>query len=165
LTFGGTRHDVDDNFVPHQDLPMRITPFAALLLCACYVSTPLVTTAPQPGDRLSVQLTDQGTASLAQYLGPGVTGVDGRLLQDRDSALTVSVSAVTLRSGDQQFWKGESVTLPRSLVAQIRERKVSVWRSGLLASAVVAVGAAIGSGIGGGSSSAQNGKGGPSSGK
>lgn len=144
---------------------MRIMPFAALLLCACYVTTPLITTAPQPGDRIDVQLTDQGTASLAQYLGPGVTAVDGRLLQAQDSALTVSVSAVTVRSGDQQNWRGESVTIPRSLVAQIRERKVSLWRSGLLASAVVAVGAALGSGLAGGSGSGANPVGGPGKGK
>jgi hypothetical protein len=123
---------------------MRLIPISALLLCACYVSTPLVTTAPQPGSRLLVQLTDQGTIDLAKYLGPGVTTVDGRLLQSHDSTLSLSVNAVTLRSGDEQYWKGETVDLPLRSVAQIRERKVSVWRSGLLASAVVAGAAAIG---------------------
>jgi hypothetical protein len=124
-----------------------------------------VTTTPEPGTRLIVQLTDQGTIDLAQYLGPGVTEVDGRLLQNHDSTLMLSVSAVTLRSGDQQFWKGESVALPRRAVAQVRERKVSVWRSGLLASAVVAGLAAIGGIAGGSNGGGTSHGGGPPAGK
>jgi hypothetical protein len=128
--------------------PMRIVPFAALMLCGCYVNVPLSTLSPDPGTRVHVELTDQGSIDLAKYLGPNVAAVDGRLVQGTDSALSVSVSDVSMRSGDEQYWKGESVTLPRYTVATVRQKKLSVWRSGLIGglflAGVVAIGAVSG---------------------
>ncbi|HKV51193.1 MAG TPA: hypothetical protein VJO52_08350 [Gemmatimonadaceae bacterium] len=118
---------------------MRIAPFAMLLLCACYVTTP-VPTAPAPivGTKLHVQLTDAGAASLSQYLGPNVYFVDGRLLNRSDTSMALAVSGLTFRSGDEQYWKGENVSLPQSAIATIQVKKVSWWRSGLLAGGVIA---------------------------
>lgn len=117
---------------------MRILPFAALLLCGCYVNVPLASTAPDPGTRVHVALTDQGSVDLARYLGRNIASVDGRLLQGTDSALSVSVTQVSTRAGDAQFWKGEAVTLPRYSIATVQHRKFSFWKSGLIASALVA---------------------------
>ena len=140
-------------------LLMRIIPFAMLVVCGCYVSVPLATPSPEPGARLHVQLTDQGSTDLARYLGPNVVAVDGRLLQGTDSALSLSVSDVAMRSGDQQFWKGEAVTLPKTAIATVQRKKLSAWRSGLIASALVAGIAVIGGVTGGNSGS--SGRGGP----
>jgi hypothetical protein len=112
--------------------------FLAPLLCACYVTTPLVSTRPDPGTKLRVQLTDVGSDNLARYLGPGVTTVDGRLLQNSDSALALSVTQVAMRSGQEQFWKGEQVELPRASIAAVQERRLSKTRSVLLAGGIVA---------------------------
>lgn len=117
---------------------MRILPFASLLLCGCYVTVPLATTAPDPGTRVHVQLTDDGSGELARYLGPNVMSVDGRLLQSTDTAVAVSVSEVAKRDGDEQFWKGESVSLPRGAIATVQQKKLSTWRSGLIAGLLVA---------------------------
>lgn len=117
---------------------MRTLPFAALLLCGCYVNVPLTSTAPEPGARVHVALTDQGSVDLARYLGRNVASVDGRLLKGTDSALSVSVSQISTRSGEDQFWKGEAVALPRHTIASVEGRKLSFWRSGLIASAFVA---------------------------
>ncbi len=118
---------------------MRLAPFAMLLLCACYVTTPVPTApAPELGTKLHVQLTDAGAASLAQYLGPNVYYVDGRLLSRSDTSMALSVSGLTLRSGDEQYWKGENVSLPQSAIATIEVKKVSWWRSGLLAGGIIA---------------------------
>lgn len=118
---------------------MRIAPFAMLLLCACYVTTPVPSApAPVPGTKLHVQLTDAGSASLAQYLGPNVNYVDGRLLGQSDTAMSLSVSGLTFRSGEEQYWKGENVSLPHSAIATIQQKKVSWWRSSLLAGGIIA---------------------------
>lgn len=118
---------------------MRIAPFAVLLLCACYVTTPVPSApAPAPGTKLHVELTDAGSASLAQYLGPNVNYVDGRLLGQSDTAMSLSVSGLTFRSGQEQYWKGENVSLPHSAIATIQQKKVSWWRSGLLAGGIIA---------------------------
>ena len=131
---------------------MRFLAFASLLLCGCYVTVPIDQPSPATGTNVQVELTDGGSLSLAQYLGPNVTGVDGRLVTANDTSLALSVSEVSLRSGDSQFWKGEQVALPRNAIATIRQKKLSMWRSGLLAGALLAavasVGAVSGSGAG-----------------
>ncbi len=137
---------------------MRITPGIFLLLCGCYVNVPLET-APAPGEKVHVALTDRGSVDLAQYLGRGVAGVDGRLLESADSALSVSVSQVVTQSGDDQLWKGERVTIPREAIASVQGRKLSFWRSGLIGGAVAAAAFLIGSQAGGSSGGGK--KGGP----
>ena len=118
---------------------MRVAPFALVLLCACYVTTPVPSApAPAPGTKLHVQLTDGGSASLAQYLGPNVDYVDGRLLGESDTTMSLSVSGLTFRSGQEQYWKGENVSLPHSAIATIQQKRVSWWRSGLLAGGIIA---------------------------
>lgn len=130
---------------------MRLLPFVAILLCGCYVNVP-VASAPDPGQRVHVALTDQGSVDLAQYLGRNIASVDGRLLVGTDSALSLSVSQVSTRAGEDQFWKGEKVILPRRSIATVEGRKLSFWKSGLVASALVAGIAIIaGSGITGNS--------------
>jgi hypothetical protein len=52
--------------------------------------------------------------------------------------MALSVSGLTLRSGDEQYWKGENVSLPQSAIATIEVKKVSWWRSGLLAGGIIA---------------------------
>lgn len=124
---------------------MRIAPFGMLLLCACYVTTPVaMAPAPEIGTKLHVQLTDAGSASLAQYLGPNVFYVDGRLQGRSDTSMALAVSGLTFRSGDEQYWKGENVSLPQSAIATIQVKKVSWWRSGVLAGGVIAAVASIG---------------------
>jgi hypothetical protein len=124
---------------------MRILPFGSVLLCACYVTTPVpAAPAPVPGTKLHVQLTDVGTTSLAQYLGPNVTFVDGRLLSETDTSLALAVSGTTMRSGDEQFWKGENVSLPHSAIATLSQKKVSWWRSVILAGGIIGAVTSIG---------------------
>lgn len=124
---------------------MRFLAFASLLLCGCYVSVPVNTPSPALGTKVEVTLTDDGSQSLARYLGRNVTGVDGRLVSANDSSLSLSVSQVSLSDGDDQFWKGEQVALPRNAIAAIRQKKLSVWRSSLLAGALLAAVATAGS--------------------
>lgn len=124
---------------------MRFAPLAMLTLCACYVTTPVPSTpAPVAGTKLHVQLTDAGSTSLAQYIGPNVSYIDGRLISRSDTGLALSVSSLTFRSGDEQYWKGEGVSVPQSAIATVAVKKVSWWRSGLLAGGVAALVTSIG---------------------
>lgn len=143
--------------LPSIRIPMRISPFVILLLCGCYANVPLTTT-PDIGTRVHVELTDQGSVDLTQYLGRNVASVDGRLLQGSDSAMSLSVLQLTTRSGDDQFWKGEAVTLPKHAIATVQHRKLSFWKSGLIAGALVAAAFVVGSQAGGSSSGGKRGE-------
>lgn len=123
------------------------------LLCACYVTTP-VATAPGPvvGTTLHVQLTDDGSLKLAKYLGPRIQFVNGRLLALDDTSLALAVSDVTSSDGLPHDWQGENVFLPRSDIATVEQKKVSWWRSGLLAGGLAALIGSVGIVVGGSSS-------------
>lgn len=111
---------------------------ALCLLCACYESIPISLGNVAPGMKLRVSLTDAGGDSLARYLGPGVERVDGKLIQKSDSTVSLSVSEISMRSGQDQYWKGEAVVLPRYSVATVQQRRIAKTRSILLGGALIA---------------------------
>ena len=117
--------------------PLSIALFA-VAVSGCYTYKPMATTTPAPGTQLRVELTLSGGDTLARFLGPSVQMVDGRLLQMSPSAIELGVTQVTMYSGIEQYWKGETVTLPKPYVAKIEERQFSWGKTGLLA-AMVAV--------------------------
>ncbi|SRR6266550_6266912 len=104
---------------------------AALLgvLSGCYNYLPLTTPAPHAGIRVTADLTDSGTSVLAPYLGPGVRSVDGQLVRLTDQELVLAVVATRNRDGIEHYWNGEAVTLPRSDVAGLRERRLATART------------------------------------
>jgi len=108
------------------------------LVAGCRSYVPLTTPAPQPGSYLAATLTESGRAELSGYLGPGAGIVRGRLLDDTEQGLTLSVQSVALRGGDDVSWRGETVTVPHALIARLEERRVSKARSALLAAAGMA---------------------------
>ena len=98
-------------------------------LVGCYNYSPVTTADPQPGTRVSAQLSDSGTLALARYLGPDVATVEGRLVAVTEQDIGISVVAVRNRNGIEHYWKGEVVTLPRGDVASVRQRKLAAGRS------------------------------------
>jgi len=129
-------------------------------LCGCYESVPIQIGAVQPGTKIRVTLTDAGTDSLARYLGPGVLTVDGKLIKATEERLALGVTSVAMRSGQEQYWKGESVAIPRSALAIVQERKLNKPKSLILSGALIAALASIRlSGVVGGNSGGSNGGG------
>lgn len=137
---------------------------ALFVLCACYQSVPVELSRVQPGTKLRVSLTDAGADSLARYLGPGVETIDGKLINTTDSGVSMSVTQVSMRSGQDQFWKGETVVIPRSALGTVQARKINKPKSVLLAGVFVVALASLrlGGVIGGnGGSTGGGGPGGP----
>jgi hypothetical protein len=111
---------------------------ASCLLAGCYSFTPLATTTPEPGTRVSVTLTDEGGRELERTLGPEVFVVRGRYVSTADDKLDLSVTAVETKIGDVQSWSGETVNIPLADIASVDVRRLAKGRSILLASAGVA---------------------------
>jgi hypothetical protein len=91
----------------------------------------------QPGTKLRVSLTDAGADSLARYLGPGVETIDGKLISTNESGLSMSVSEVSMRSGQEQFWKGETVVIPRYSLSNVQARQLNKPKSLLLGGVLI----------------------------
>ena len=131
---------------------MRTRSLAPILciLCACYESVPTELGRIQPGLKLRVSLTDVGADSLARYLGPGVETINGRLIDATPTGVSLAVTQVSMRSGEEQFWKGETVVIPRSSLGTVQSRRVNKLKSFLIAGAsVVALASLKLAGVGG----------------
>ena len=111
-------------------------------LSACYTYLPLKTPEPRSGARVMVQLTDSGSARLSEYLGRDADAVEGRVAAVSDTAIELSVISIRARNGKQAFWKGEPVSLRRSLIGRVRERRLAKGGT-LLVSGALAAGALL----------------------
>ena len=111
---------------------------AALFLAACYTYRPLSTQAPEPGARVSAQLTGQGSQDLAGQIGPDVLHVEGEVVETDSSGLDLVVREIESYRGIRSDWKGEQVRLPRAAVAGIQERQLSPGGTGLMGGVLAA---------------------------
>ena len=130
-------------------------------LTGCYKYTPLATADPAPGARIAVDLTPTGSDTLARFVGPNVMAIEGRVVEAAGSDLLLAVSVVRKRTGEEDFWKGETVSIPRGVVSGLRQRRLATGRTLLLAGAVAALGATVGAAASGGGSGGGGGGGGP----
>ena len=113
-------------------------------LAGCYKYTPLATTDAAPGTRIAVELTPAGTDTLARLVGPNVIGIEGRVVPTAGSDVLLSVSVVRKRNGEEDFWKGETVSIPPGVISGLQQRRLSTSRTLLFVGAVAAAGATVG---------------------
>lgn len=110
-----------------QALPLIIT------LAACYTYRPLTSPEPARGDRVSAQLTTEGSRELADQIGPDVLHVEGDVLGVDSSGLDLQVREIESYRGIRSGWRGEQLHVPRQAVAGMQQRKLSVGGTGLMA--------------------------------
>jgi len=116
---------------------MRYLRYAILLVAlgACHSWAPIDAGVSPRGLRVRAELTDRGTADFGTLLGSGVGEVEGVVTSASDTSLTLAVSLVRQRSGVEQLWKGEGVTIPSRLIARVHEQRFSRGRTTLVAAA------------------------------
>jgi hypothetical protein len=133
----------------------RIVLFAAVVLSGCYSYTPITSPAPGVGSDVRVDLTDLGSAQLANTVGQRVGAIDGRTVSASDTSLTLTVAQTISHDGTVAHWNDEQVVIPRGAIARIQGRRLDTGRT-YLASAVTVAGAfvvgkifGLGNGLGG----------------
>jgi hypothetical protein len=112
---------------------------AAVLLSACYNYVPVTAPTAPTGVRASILLTDQGTVDLARELGPSTKVIEGEIVNGSENAMVLAVRRVERRSGIEEFWKGENVTVPRAAVAQFSQRRFSRSRTAFASVGIAAL--------------------------
>jgi hypothetical protein len=108
------------------------------LLAGCYVYQPVVTDSRPVGKPVRLTLTDLGTANLASELGPSVEAVGGKLLNDSSDAYVLALSESRKRNGMEIDWRGEQVSIAKSLVGNIQQRQFSRTRTAVVVVGVIA---------------------------
>ena len=111
---------------------------AALSLSGCYTYRPLAAPAPEPGSRISAQLTGDGSREMAGQIGPDVLHVEGNVVHADSAGLDLEVREIESYRGIRSDWNGEQVRLPRIAVAGMQERKLSPGGTGIMSGAIVA---------------------------
>jgi hypothetical protein len=117
---------------------MRILIAGLVLLGACYTYRPLETTVPAPGQRVSAQLTTEGSRDLTGQIGPEVLHVEGDVVEADSSGLDLDVQEIESYRGIRSDWHGEHVRLPRQAVAGMQQRHLSIGGTGLMGGALAA---------------------------
>jgi hypothetical protein len=121
---------------------------------ACYAQQPLTTLVPAPATRVVAQLTDSGVVTMAGAIGPSAAEVEGVIAEANADTWTLHLVRVEQRGGVSTTWNREPVRFPRSVLTNVRERKLDRNRSwfaaGIVAAAAVAVALLFGPVLGGG---------------
>jgi hypothetical protein len=104
-----------------------------VLLAGCYTYQPLPSPTPAPGQRVSAQLTTEGSRDLTGQIGPEVLHVEGNVIEADSSGLDLDVLEIESYRGIRSDWHGERVRLPREAVAGMQQRRLSVGGTGLMA--------------------------------
>ena len=99
----------------------------------CYEYVPVDSTSSTVGKLVELKITDPGRVSLAPRFGAGLDRVEGRLVAQGDTDLTVNVVSVTSLEGENTKWSGESVNLNRGFIRTVRSRRVSAWKTSVVA--------------------------------
>jgi hypothetical protein len=113
---------------------------AVALVSGCYsyqLAGPVDSVAPLAGKRVTLRLTDQGTAQLVGQLGGGISSVEGEIVGADADQLEVAVASTEDTRRTTADWRGERVVIPRHAVASVRERRFSPGATGLAGALVV----------------------------
>lgn len=108
------------------------------LLTACYTYRPLDTPMPAPGQRVSAQLTTDGSRDLTGQIGPEVLHVEGNVIDADSSGMDMKVLEIESYRGFRSDWHGERLRIPREAVAGMQQRRLSVGGTGLMAGVLTA---------------------------
>ena len=131
------------------------------LLAACYTYRPLATPTPETGQRVSAQLTTEGSRDLTGQIGPEILHVEGNVVETDSAGMDMDVLEIESYRGFRSDWHGERLRLPREAVAGMQQRRLSVGGTGLMAGVLAAGLYAVYKILGGGdSSTGSNGQGG-----
>jgi hypothetical protein len=101
----------------------------------CYAYEPIVGSQPAAGERVALELTDQGRTQVAEQVGPGVLRIEGMLQQVTGEQYVLSVSRVTSIGKGTANWGGERVRIPVNGVARSELRTLSKSRTALVVGA------------------------------
>ncbi|HSJ25514.1 MAG TPA: hypothetical protein VK929_12630 [Longimicrobiales bacterium] len=94
-----------------------------LTLSSCYHAAPL-TSAPQPGMRVALTLTQEGSAGMQNTLGQAPVRVEGEVAGVAPDRWDLHVFTVGHYNGQEVAWNRERVTIPTSYMAMTEQRQL-----------------------------------------
>jgi hypothetical protein len=104
---------------------------SSTLAAGCYAYRPADLSGLRSGEAVHVELTPSGAEEITHQLGPRVASLDARVVGPRDSALVLAVRQLTRSRGTEEFWTGDSVTVPVRALSSVSVRRFDRTRTWL----------------------------------
>lgn len=101
----------------------------SVVLTGCYSLQPVSTAVAEPGERVALEINDQGRVELGGTIGPSIARIEGTLIERETAAFLLSVRSVRYVNGGEQVWSGERVRVNQEHVGSLYERQFSKARS------------------------------------
>jgi hypothetical protein len=134
------------------DIRRRLTALACcslvLVQVACHTYLPLQDTVPDKGPIVAIVLNDRGRVQSGPRLGPGIRRVEGAVLRQSDSTITLGVTRTLTLEGTPTTWTGEEVVIARDGIAGFQARTFSRGRTIALVVGIILGVAALGGALG-----------------
>jgi hypothetical protein len=104
----------------------------------CYEYNTTSTGGVRAGETVHVVLSPSGSTALASAIGPNATTLDGRILREDSSQLTLAVTQIARSVGPEEFMRDEAITVPTQHAASITVRRLDRPRTFLTVGALLA---------------------------
>jgi len=122
---------------------------------ACYTYKPVEGTQPAPGHAIRLEVNAEGTDRLARQLGPRISQVEGRVAAVDADTLRFLVRVARTSDLIESYFKDDTVSLPRTAITSMSERKLSPGQTvavgGLLVAGAIGAASALSGDNGSGS--------------
>ncbi len=120
---------------------------AAFATGACFTYRPLAEAEPAAGHSVRAELSADGTERLARLLGPRVTQLDARVASVQPDTIHLLVRVARTPEGFESYFKDDPVSLPRTAITSMMERRFSAGPTaavgGLLVAGVIGTASAL----------------------
>jgi len=128
---------------------MRIAALSFVILCSgCLTYTRLATPTPARGSEVLATVSVPLEVRIGEITVHDVTFARGRVAYVDSDSLVLTGTRFVSQTGTEYATLASPVTIPRSSVVELKQRRVSGWKTGLALGAGAATIAAIIAGVG-----------------
>lgn len=128
-------------------------------LAGCFNYVPVISPSPARWAEVQAELSTPASFALQDVTVHGIVAARGRVIYADQDSVVLAALRLWSQSGDSYLGEGVGITIPRSQLAAMREKRLSAGKTllalgsgaALIAGVIVAVGPLAGSGRAGGS--------------
>lgn len=110
-----------------------------LALAGCYTYQPVGGVVPAPGERIRLDLSDEGSARISRRIGYPIQRLEGRVIEAEPSSLLLGVSWGGIYAGTPFEDRRDTLSFRESDYFRLERRRLNVARTGAFGLGVVAV--------------------------
>lgn len=124
-------------------LPRPAVLLVLVFVTGCYTFQPVVGHRIDPGTRIRIHLSDEGSARISGQVGQPVSSLDGRVVSVRSDTLLVTVAWGGLYAGTPFEGRRDTLAINHEEIFRMERSRFSAGRTTLLGLGLVGLGALV----------------------